>query len=93
MESVKNMKKEKKVETLVNMLLDKSHEAMKNAVTKAINSGALDIDSWDENSNPMIIPKIIATALLECESHKYSAKGTSFEKLIKKEVKNLKYFI
>lgn len=62
-------------------------------VDKVLNSGCIDIDSWDENDKPMIIPKIIFTAILQDESHQYECKGTSFEKMIKKEVKNIHYFI
>lgn len=41
----------------------------------------------------MIIPRCIIMAILEHESQQYSAKGTSYEKRIKKEVKNIQYFI
>jgi hypothetical protein len=41
----------------------------------------------------MIIPKCITTALLEQECTQWDASGTSFEKQIKKEVKNIRYFL
>ena len=41
----------------------------------------------------MIIPKVIVAALMESEATQYNARGTSFEKKIKKEVKNLRYFL
>jgi hypothetical protein len=62
-------------------------------ITKALNCGALDIEDWDENKSPIKLPKIINAALLESESTQYSARGTSFEKKIRKEVKNLRYYI
>lgn len=62
-------------------------------VDRLLNSGAVDIDGWDEYDKPMILPKSILCAVLESESHQYSAKGTSYEKHIKKEVKNFQYFI
>jgi hypothetical protein len=66
---------------------------MKEKLIKAIKSGALDIDNWDEHDKPMIIPKIIMQTVLQSESEAYSAKGTSFERQINKEVKNLRYYI
>ena len=66
---------------------------MESKIDGALNSGAIDIDSWQEDDSPMVLPKIIITAILENESTQYQGKGTSFEKKIKKEVKNLKYFI
>lgn len=87
------MEQKEKIKALVIELLNTSHEAMINKIERAINCGAIDIESWDENNSPMIIPKIIATAILERESTQWSAKGTSFEKKIKREVKNLRYYI
>lgn len=74
-------------------ILKGSYEAMLKKIDKAINSGALDVDNYDPNHNPMVLPKIIVKALLEDEATQYDAKGTSFERQIKKEVKNLRYFI
>lgn len=41
----------------------------------------------------MILPKCIVTALLQNESRQYEGKGTSFEKTVKREVKNITYFL
>ena len=41
----------------------------------------------------MIIPKIIAIAVFEELADGLKAKGTSFEKLVNDEVKNLKLFL
>ena len=62
-------------------------------IDRALNSGALDIENWNEKTSPMILPKTIATAILESEATQYSARGTSFERRIKRDVKNLRYFI
>lgn len=85
--------KKYKIHNLTEKLLNNSYIAMQQNIYKAINSGALDIESWDEENNFMIIPKIIVTAILENESTQYSSAGTCFEKQIKKEVKNLKHFL
>lgn len=78
------------IKSLVISLLNDSHRAMNERVDKLLNSGALDIDNWNENDNSMILPKSIAIALLQEESKQYECKGTIFEKRIKKEVKNIK---
>ena len=87
------MTNKEKIKDLVLSMLKESHEAMIKKVDKALNSGAIDIDAWDENNAPMILPKCIVTAILQDESHQYDEKGTSFERTIKKEVKNIRYFI
>jgi len=85
--------KQKKIKSLVVDMLNYSHKAMVEKIDAALNSGAVDIDSWDEKNAPMILPKCIVTALLQRESNQYEGKGTSFEKKIKKETSNLKYYI
>lgn len=85
--------KKEKVKLLVSDMLKESYESMISKIDKALNSGAIDIDNWDEKNSPMILPKCIVTALLEQESTQYTGSGTSFEKEIKKEVKNIKYFL
>ncbi len=88
-----NQDKKDKVKALVSEMLKESHEAMVKQIDKALNSGAIDIDSWDENSSPMVLPKTIVTAILQRESVQYEGRGTSHEKKIKKEVRNILYFI
>lgn len=82
-----------KIKNLVNSMLHDSYLDMIEKVDKAINSSAIDTEAWDENKNSMILPKIITLALLENATIRYSPRGTSFERHIKKEVKNLKMFI
>lgn len=88
-----NRRKEEKIKTLVKEMLKESHESMIKKIDKVLISGAIDIDNWDENIAPMILPKCIVTAILQNESKQYEAKGTSFEKEIKKEVNNIRYFL
>ena len=85
--------KKNKIRQIAIDMLKESQEAQLKLVEKALNSGALDIDAWDENDKPMILPKIIVTAVLQRESQQYEAKGTSYEKKVKKEVNNLKIFL
>lgn len=85
--------KRNKIKSLVTDMLNESHEAMIKKIDKALNSGAIDVDGWDESNNPMILPKCIVTAILQNESTQYEAKGTAFEKEVKKEVRNIRYFL
>ena len=85
--------KKNKIKSLAEDMLKESFDAMIKKVEKALNSGAIDIDSWDENNNPMILPKCIVTAILQDESTQYEGKGTSFEKQVKKEVQNIRYYL
>ena len=85
--------KKKKIKALAKKMLKTSLKEMEAKIDKALNSGALDVDEWDENSNPAILPKVIVIAIMEDEAEQYKAKGTSFEKEVKKDVSNLKCFI
>jgi hypothetical protein len=85
--------KKDKIKSLVTEMLNQSHEAMVRKIERALNSGAIDIDSWDESNNPMILPKCITIALLEDESTQYNGRGIAFEKEVKKEVRNIKCFL
>ena len=77
-------RKKLKIKELVLDMLNDSHIQMVNKLEKIINQ-------WDENINSMIIPKSIVIALLEEEKSQYDAKGTSFEKEIKKNIEKIKY--
>jgi hypothetical protein len=74
-------------------VLANAFEEMNKGIEKALNSGALNLDSWNENVNPMILPKIIAIALLEDSATQLNGKGTCFEKEMSNEIKNLKLFL
>ena len=90
---MKHQEKKEKIKSIVEDMLNEAHEAMIKKVDKVLNSGAIDIDSWDEENAPMITPKCIVTAILQNESTQYEGKGTSYEKKVKKEVKNIRYYI
>lgn len=85
--------KKDKVREIATRLLAQSQAEMLAKVEKAINSGAVDIDGWDEGCNPMILPKSIVSAVLQYESGQYDCAGTSFEKEVKRNVKNLRHFL
>lgn len=74
-------------------MLNDSREAMLKNLDRVLDSGAIDIDAYDPKVERMIIPKCIVMALLEKESTQYSARGTSFEKKVKKQVRNIRYFV
>lgn len=85
--------KKQKIHAYTEAMLNNSYKIMVENIQKALNSGAIDIENWDENINPMILPKSIVTAILENESTQYLCEGTCFEKEIKRESKNLKLFL
>ena len=87
------MNKQEQIKKLVVDMLQESNEAMIKNIDKIFKSGAIDIESWSDTDKPMILPKCIVVALLQNESAQFEGKGTSFEKHIKKEVKNIRYYI
>ena len=62
-------------------------------VNKVLNSGAVDVADWDKNNNPMLLPKSILIAFLRDEADQYTAKGTSFEKQVADDAKNIGYYL
>jgi hypothetical protein len=82
-----------KLKGLVKDMLIESHKKALKNIDKALNSNCIDIEGWNEEHAPMILPKCILTAILENESRQYTARGTSYEKQMEKEVKNIRYFL
>ena len=88
------MNKKAKIKKLVNEMLRGSVKEIKdNLIDKALNSGCVDVDSWSETYDSMVLPKSILIATLLHEADQYSVKGTCFEKRVKKEVKNISLFL
>jgi hypothetical protein len=85
--------KKKKVKKLVTDMIKYSNKEMLKKIDKAINSGAINFDDWEEDNTPMILPKSILLAILMSELTQYEGRGTSYEKKVKKEAKNIQYFI
>jgi len=85
--------KKQEIKRLVkDMLIESNKKALKN-IDVVLNSGCIDIDGWDKENKPMILPKCILTAILENEARQYTARGTKYEKQMIKEVKNIRYFL
>ena len=78
---------------LAKEMLNESHKNMLQKIEKVLNSGCVDIENWSKDDKPMILPKCIVTAILKDESTQYDGKGTSFEKQVKKEINNIRYFL
>ncbi len=87
------MTNRQKIKRSTDKLLGEAVSHMKRKIVKALQSGVLDTEGWNEDVNGMILPKIILIAILENEANQYKAEGTSFEKEVKKEVANLKLFL
>lgn len=92
-ESNSDSDKKETIKKHVEDMLDKSLKDIKNNIDKVFESDAVDINGWDQKHNNMLLPKAIVIAILEREAEQYSARGTSHEKYIKKEVNNIKKFI
>lgn len=91
---VKIVTKEKQIRKLVSDAIDESVKAMKGELlNKVFKSGCIDILSWDPKDHPMLLPKSILIALFLHEAAQYSPKGTSFEKQVDKNAKNIVYFL
>ena len=58
----------KQLETKVRHLIAESAQYMRKNITKAINSGAIDLDAYENN---MELPKIVLGALLREEEFQY----------------------
>ena len=87
------MDNKEKIRELTEELLERSFLEIKKAISKALNSGALSVDEWSEENEKMILPKIIAIAVLENEAEQYKGGGTKYASRVKKEVQNLKRFL
>ena len=44
---------------LVKSMLNASHEAMLKKVNEVLDSGCVDVNGWDKDNSPMILPKSI----------------------------------
>ena len=84
--------KEQIKELVKDMLIESHQKAIEN-IDRVLESGCVDVDGWDAINAPMVLPKTILTAILENEARQYTARGTSFEKQMKKEVRNIHYFL
>lgn len=87
-----NIKRDKIKKHVKDMLME-SFESMINNIEVLLNDDEEAVNNWEPNVNPMILPKCMVTALLEHESMQYQAKGTSFEKKVKKKVKELRNYL
>ena len=77
----------------VDLLIDGLSSDILDIAAKILNSGCVDVENYDPKSNGMILPKTILVAILQDFAEAYACKGTSFEKQIKKDVKNIRMFI
>ena len=85
--------KKAKIAKLAKSILKDSYKAGLAKIDKALNSGAIDISNWDDKCSPMVVPKTIVTAVLMNESRQYDGRGTFVEKQVKKDAKNIDYFL
>ena len=77
----------KQIEKLARHIIAECCSDMRKNVVKALESGAIDVESYCDAK--MVWPKAIVIACLKDEIHELSCKGTSWEKSIKKESENI----
>ena len=82
-----------KIAAHVLSMLDECYRNADKLVEKALNSGAIDVSGWDEKDKPMLVPKAIVIAILREQANQHDAKGTSYEKQIEKQAKNIQLFL
>lgn len=92
-EEIEPTNKEKIRELVIDMLTELHQKAIQK-VEKTLNSGAIDIDGWDEDNSPMLLPKAILTAILEDEARQYVIPNNHhLKRSWKEDVKNIKFFL
>lgn len=62
-------------------------------VNRVLNSGAIDVDGWNPEYNRMILVHSVLIALFDSSADNRKATGTSFEKEVKSNVKNIRCFV
>jgi len=87
------MTKQETIKGLVKDMLIESHKKAIANIDKALNSGCINIDGWDDKNARMVLPKTILTAILEDQARQYTARGTRFESQTKNEVRNIRIFL
>lgn len=88
-----NQEKREKVKSLVEEMLNESHDAVMKKIDKALDCGAIDISDWSATNAPMMLPKCIVVALLEEEARQYDCRGTSYQRKVKKLVSSIRLYL
>ena len=92
-EMTKTEKKDAIKKHINNMLKDLMNTYIPRKIDIALKCGVLDIDSWEPDITPMIIPKTILVAALNGAADQYYPHGCGVEKQVKRDVKNLGFYI
>ena len=82
--------KAEKVEALVLGMLSDCVDRMKKDVKKIISSSAVRHDDWDEDNDPMLLPKSILIAVLEGNAEQYLCKLSPYSIIIRKDANKIK---
>ena len=85
--------KKMKVKSLIKGMFKQTEKELDTKIDKIMRSGVIDMDTWDEDINPMIVPKMFMVAFLRDEAEQFSAKGTSFEKTLHKGALEIGYHL
>jgi len=89
-----NTKKKNLIKRHVKIMMRDSQKHMMEKLEKVLVSGCIDLENWDAENAPMIVPKAIMCALLDNEHFQYAPPKTiASYKQWKKEKRNITYFI
>jgi len=94
---IDNMTKEQKQEAIKKIVFEMLENDLCNInekIDRALKSGCIDVEAWDENCNPMILPKSIIVAVYEDRARCFHpSKDSKRYKEVRKNVKNISLFI
>ena len=90
------MTTEEKKEKIKEIVLDEAEYVINKfaeKIDKLFEAKAINIEAWDVDNTPMIIPKCILAALLDQAILSYNGRGTGYKRQMTKEIKNIRYFL
>ena len=95
LEKSEEVSKKKEIRDHVLGMIDNSCQHMKNKLNDVMKSGAVNVEGWNPDYRPMLLPRAIVTALLQYVSNQYvsnqfDGRCTSFEKQMKYDIAKIK---
>lgn len=76
----------KEVRKKTRELIQYTSKWMRRDLEKVLSSGCINLNNWESN---YLLPKTIMLALHQEQMRNYDGRGTSYERKIKKEAKNI----
>jgi len=76
----------KQLQKKTRSLIFEASKHMRKNIDRAINSGSIDVSSWDNN---WLLPKLLLNALLMEEQHQYAPPAGMNERQYKKQIESI----